>query len=293
MAKKHFLKNSYLLKRKIGRSFGGNLVIVIVLTFVAAVQLLPMIYTIGNAFKPLDELFVFPPRFFVRRPTLENFRTLFTLQSGSVLPLTRYFLNTLFITVSVILGHIVLSTVTAYVLEKRDFPGRQLLFKMVVTALMFGGGVTAIPLYLIYSKLGWIDTYWAVILPSMGGTLGLYLMKQFMSGVPNSLLESAKLDGAGELKIILKIVIPLVRPAWLTLVILTIQSVWNLSPTDIIFSEEKKTLAYATSQLVAGGMVRAGASSALSLLMLSVPVCVFIFTQSKVIQTMASSGIKE
>lgn len=291
MTRRH--SSSALLGRKMGRSRGGNLMVLLLLLAIAAFMLLPLIYVVSNAFKPLDELFVFPPRFFAQNPTLDNFRTLTTLTESSVVPISRYFINTLLVAALVILGHILLCTYTAYVLEKRRFPGRKLLFSLVVLSLMFTGDVTAIPRYLIFSKLGWVDTYLAVVVPLLAGSMGLYLMKQFMAGVPDSLLESAKLDGAREPRILWEIVMPLVKPAWLTLAVLDLQVVWAMTANDVIISEESKLLSYAVSQLTSSGLARAGSSAALTLLMLAVPVCGFIFTQSRMLQTMASSGMKE
>ncbi len=282
-----------MMKPRAGRSRAGNFAVLLLLLGVAAFMLLPLIYIVSNAFKPLDELFVFPPRFFVINPTLDNFRTLSTLSEDAVVPIARYFINTLIIAVAVIVGHILLCTYTAYVLEKRTFPGRDLIFSIVVLSLMFSSTVTAIPQYLIISSLGLLDTYLAIIIPYLGGTLGLYLMKQFMGGIPESLLESARLDGASEPRIVFTIVTPLVKPAWLTLIILDLQAVWGLTATDVIFSEELKPLNYAVGQLVSGGLARAGASAALTLLMMLVPLAGFVFSQSRMLQTMASSGMKE
>lgn len=289
--KKRKIKSLFHLA--IGRSLGGNLTVFLMLALIAAFMALPLIYVISNAFKPLDELFMFPPRFFVRNPTLENFSNLSALMNTSTVPIGRYLTNTIFLTVTTTVAHVLVASLAAYILEKRDFPGKEILFSMVVTSLMFSGTVTAIPNYLILSKLGMIDTYWAIIIPGIGSSLGLYLMKQFMGGVPNTLLESAKLDGAGELFIFFKIAMPLVKPAWLTLIILEFQAMWAFTGSNVIFSEELKPFNYAISQIMSGGIARAGASAAVSLLMLIVPLSVFIVTQSNVLETMASSGIKE
>ena len=187
--KKRKIKSLFHLA--IGRSLGGNLTVFLMLALIAAFMALPLIYVISNAFKPLDELFMFPPRFFVRNPTLENFSNLSALMNTSTVPIGRYLTNTIFLTVTTTVAHVLVASLAAYILEKRDFPGKEILFSMVVTSLMFSGTVTAIPNYLILSKLGMIDTYWAIIIHGIGSSLGLYLMKQFMGGVPNTLLESA------------------------------------------------------------------------------------------------------
>lgn len=286
-------KKIRIFKGRLGRSVGGDIAIFLVLCVFAAFMALPLIYVINNAFKPLDELFVFPPRFFVRNPTLENFTNLSSLLGESIVPIGRYFLNTVFLTVTITTLHIIFASLAAYTLAKRKFPGQNFLMSLIMMSLMFSGEVTAIPNYIIISKLHLIDTMWSVIIPGIGASLGLFLMKQFMHGVPDALIESAKIDGASEIRIFFKIVMPLVKPAWLTLLILQIQSTWNISGSATIFSEELKTLNYAIGQIVNAGISRAGASASLTFLMLLVPLGTFIITQSNVVQTMASSGIKD
>lgn len=282
-----------LITSRLGRSFGGDVSIFLVLCIFAAFMALPLIYVVNNAFKPLDELFMFPPTFFVRNPTFENFRNLTSLMGESIVPVGRYFMNTLLLTVTITVGHIIFASLAAYIMAKRDFPGNKLLMSIVMLSLMFPADVTAIPNYIIISKLSLIDTMWSIVLPGIGSSLGLFLMKQFMHGVPNALIEAARIDGAGELKIFFKIVMPMVKPAWLTLMILKIQGTWSLSGSATIFSEELKTLDYAINQIVSAGISRAGASAALTFLMMLVPLGAFILSQSQVVQTMASSGIKD
>jgi ABC-type glycerol-3-phosphate transport system permease component len=254
---------------------------------------LPLIYTINNAFKPLDELFYFPPRFFVRIPTLDNFSDLRILMSATWVPFERYVLNTLLITGIGTAGHILLASAAAFALAKLDVPFKKTLFTIVVLSLMFSGNVTAIPNYLIISALGWNNTYLAVIVPAFAGSLGLYLMRQFMEQIPDSLLESARIDGASEYQNFWLIIMPNVRPAWLTLMILMFQSLWGTTGGVFLRSEQLKPLSYALNQIVQGGIARAGAASAVGLILMSVPIILFIIVQSSIIETMASSGIKE
>ncbi|MGL4737183.1 MAG: carbohydrate ABC transporter permease [Cellulosilyticaceae bacterium] len=278
---------------RVGRSATGNLFNMIILLLVGAFMVLPLVYTICNAFKPMDELYRFPPKIFVMNPTLNNFSDLSLLLGESWVPFARYVFNTVTITVVGLGGHIVCASMAAYALEKRRFPGREGFFKLIVATLMFTPAVTQIPNFIIMQKLGWVDSLWSVIVPAFGAPIGLYLMKQFMAGIPDSLLEAAKIDGASEWAILWQIVMPNVKPAWLTLSIFTIQSLWNATGGVYIFSEEKKTLSYAMSQIVAGGVARAGAGAAVGVIMLIVPITVFIISQSNILQTMASSGIKE
>lgn len=280
-------------RTRLNRSLGGNIAVFAFLIIVAAFMSLPLIYTAFNAFKPLDELFIFPPRLFVRNPTLDNFADLFTLMSNSWVPFSRYILNTVIITVAGVAGHVIFASAAAYPLAKHDFPGKGLLFGVVVLSLMFSGNVTAIPNYMIISALGINNTYLAIIFPAFASSLGLYLMKQFMEQIPDSLLESARLEGASEMKIFWTIVMPNVKPAWLTLMILMFQSLWGNSGSSFLRSEQLKPLSYALNQIVQGGIARAGAASAVGLLLMSVPITLFIINQSRVIETMTTSGMKE
>lgn len=282
-----------IFKSKTGRSFVGDLIVFLFLALLGAIMLIPVVFSVSNAFKPLDELFVFPPRFFVRNPTFDNFRILPSLFSDSLVPLSRYILNTVFITVTGTVGSIFISSMAAYVLEKKQFKMRNAIFNLVVNTLLFTPTVTAIPNFLIMSKIGFIDSYAAILIPVIGSSLNVFLMKQFMVGIPNTILEAARIDGAGEQRIFWKIVMPSVKPAWMTLIIFSIQNLWGVTGGSYIYSEELKTLPYALSQVMSAGLVRAGASAAIATLMMIVPICVFIVTQSNIMETMMSSGIKE
>ncbi len=282
-----------IFKSKTGRSFWGDLLNFLFLAILGIIMLIPVVFSVSNAFKPLDELFVFPPRFFVRHPTFDNFRILPSLFSDSLVPLSRYILNTLFITVAGTAGSIVIASMAAYVLEKKKFRMREGIFKLVVNTLMFTPAVTAIPSFLIMSKLGFINSYAAMLIPTVGSSLNVFLMKQFMVGVPNTILEAARIDGSGEQRIFWSIVMPSVKPAWMTLIIFCIQNLWGATGGNYIYNEELKTLPYALSQVMSAGLVRAGASAAITTLMMIVPMCVFVITQSNIMETMMSSGIKE
>ena len=282
-----------IFKSKTGRSFWGDLLNFLFLGILGIIMLIPVVFSVSNAFKPLDELFVFPPRFFVRHPTFDNFRILPSLFADSLVPLSRYILNTLFITVAGTAGSIVIASMAAYVLEKKKFRMREGIFKLVVNTLMFTPAVTAIPSFLIMSKLGFINSYAAILIPTVGSSLNVFLMKQFMVGVPNTILEAARIDGSGEQRIFWSIVMPSVKPAWMTLIIFCIQNLWGATGGNYIYNEELKTLPYALSQVMSAGLVRAGASAAITTLMMIVPMCVFVITQSNIMETMMSSGIKE
>ena len=282
-----------LPQKRISRSVGGDVFIFLFLCFVAIVLVIPLVYLVSNSLKPYNELFLFPPKLFVKNPTADNYADLFTLISNSWVPFSRYLSNTVFITVVGTFGNVLLGSMAAYAISKIRFPGAEVLFKIIVLSLMFSSVVTQIPTYLIIAKIGWIDTYYALIVPTLQSSLGIYLMKQFIDQVPDTLLEAAKIDGANDGRIYLSIIMPSVKPAWLTVIILSIQSLWNITGSNYIFSEQFKTLPVAMSQIVSGGIARAGASAAVSVVMLSVPVLSFIIAQSNVVETMATSGMKE
>ena len=211
----------------------------------------------------------------------------------SWVPFSRYLTNTVFITVVGTFGHVVIASMAAFVLAKYDFPGGKTFFAVVVTALMFSGYVTGIPNYVIMSKMGIIDTYWAIILPAFAAPIGLFLMKQFMESLPTALIEAAHIDGAGEFRIFWSIVMPNVKPAWLTIIIFSVQSLWNNSASTVIYSEAKKTLVYALQQIQAGGIARTGQAAAVTVIVMLVPIAIFILSQSRILETMASSGLKD
>ena len=257
-------------------------------------MLLPMIYVISQSLKPLDELWMFPPRFLVSSPTLKNYSDLFKLMDTSWVPFSRYVFNTVFISVVGTAGNLLVSSLAAYAMAKIKFPGGKLMFKTVRTSLMFHSTVTSITNFIIMRSLHIIDTYLALILPAFCTSLGLYLMKQFMdSHVPGTIIESAHLDGASEFKTFWVIAMPMVKPAWLTLIIYSFQGLWNAGTSIYIHSEQLKSFNYAIRQIAAGGIKRAGASAAATVIMMLVPILVFVISQSNVIETMGSSGMKD
>lgn len=286
-------KKGLFKRRKPNRSRGGDFGIYLLLLIVGLMMVFPLVFSVCSALKPLDELFRFPPRVFPQHVTLDNFSDLFVTMGQSWVPFTRYLFNTFFITFVGTLGHLIIASMAAFVLAKYDFPGGKTFFNIVVTALMFSGYVTGIPNYIIMSRLNMIDTYWAIILPAFAAPIGLFLMKQFMEGIPTSLIEAAHLDGAGEFRIFWSIVMPNVKPAWLTVVIFSVQSLWNTNASTVIYSEAKKTLVYALQQIQAGGIARTGQAAAVTVIVMLVPITIFILSQSQILETMASSGLKD
>ncbi len=278
----------------LSRSAGGDAGITVILTILGAFMFLPMVYAISQAFKPLDELWMYPPRFFVRQPTLKNFSDLFTLMNDSWVPFSRYIFNTVFTTLMGTFGHLFIASMCAYALAKIKFPGGKFVFKTIRTSLMFSSTVGGITSFMIMTALHLVDSYLAIIIPAWGATMGLYLMKQHMeSTVPDTVLESARLDGASEIRTYWTIAMPMVKPAWLTLIILSFQGLWQQGSSIYIYSEQLKSINYAIGQIMAGGIKRSGASSASGVLMMMVPITVFVISQSNIIETMGSSGMKD
>ena len=290
MAKLRTRKHKVVL----ARSAGGDAGISVILVILGAFMFLPMVYVVMQSLKPLDELWMYPPRFYVMSPTLKNFKDLFTLMNISWVPFSRYIFNTVLVAVAGTAGHLFLASLAAYALAKIKFPGRDLMFQTVQMSLMFNATVTAITSFILMSALHWLDTYWALIVPAWCSSLGLYLMKQFMdTNVNDSVLESARLDGAKELKIFWIIAMPMVKPAWLTLIIYSFQGLWNAGASMYIYSEQFKSFNYAIGQILAGGIKRAGAGAASQVIMMLVPIIIFIISQSNIIETMGSSGMKD
>ena len=279
-------------KKRVSRSLAGDIALFLLLAAFGCFSAYPLVYSICAAFKPLSELFIFPPNLFFEHPTLDNFSDLANLLETSWVPFSRYFFNTIWITLAGTVGHVVFASMAAYPLAKYTFPGSKIIFGLVVYSLMFAGQVTATPRYIIFSSLGLVDTQLAIIVPAFAYSLGLYLMKQFMSDIPMELIESAKIDGASEFQIYWNIVMPMVKPAWLTLIILLFQQLWNNDGGTYIYSEQIKPLSYSLHQIVAGGVARQGTSAAVMLIMMIVPITVFILSQSQIIETMAHSGMK-
>ena len=281
------------LPRKVNRSAAGNGLLFFIMGICGVFMALPLVMIFNNALKPLDELYQYPPQVFVRNPTLENFSDLFVLMNGSWVPFSRYILNTIIITMGGMVGHVIVASMAAYPLAKHKFPGKALLFGMVVLSLMFSWTVTQIPQYMIISWLGINNTYFALILPAWSFGMGLYLMKQFMEQLPDSLMESARIEGASEWCIFWKIVMPNVKPAWLTLAIFQFQQMWGNTGSLFLRNEELKPIQFSLQQIVSGGVARAGAAAAVTFIIAAIPILFFLLCQSNILETMTTSGMKE
>ena len=275
------------------RSTGGNILYTLFLLAFGLYSILPMIYSILTSFKPLDELLVFPPRFFVVRPTTINYEIIPSLLDNLQVPLSRYLFNSLFISIVTTIIQVVVSSMAAFVLAKSYIKGRGIIFAVIQFSLMYNAYTLEIPRYIIYSTMNIIDTYWIYILPAIPSSMGVFLMKQFMdANVPDPLIEAARIDGAGTFRVFWQIVMPIVKPAWLTLTLFSFKDLWALTPGGTIFSEELKTLPYAASTIAAGGLSRSGSAMAVTVIMMIPPILVYLVSQRSVTQTMSSSGIK-
>ena len=281
-------------RKRYTRSRVGNFFYVLFLILFGLFSVLPLIYCVCTSFKPIDELLIFPPKFFVNRPTLENYMALPSLLSNMRVPLSKYIFNSVFITILTTGIYVLISTAAGFVLSKTKMRINKIIITGVQVALLFNTFTLAIPQYLIFSYLGMIDTYWIYILPYCATSMGVFLMKQYMdSSVPEALLEAARIDGAGQLKIFSKIVIPMVKPCMMTLTLFGFQAVWSTVPDGTIFSETLKTLQTIMANINAGGVARSGSAMAVTVIMMIPPILIYLITQSNVLESMNSAGIKE
>lgn len=275
------------------RSKASNFIYFTFLTVMGLFSILPFFYSIVTSFKPLDELLVFPPKFWVERPTISNYALLPSLINKLEVPLSRYVFNSLFTTFVATILHIITATAAAFAFSKSKIKCRNILFWIVQLSLLYNAYTLAVPQYLVFSKLGMIDTFLIYILPAIPSSVGVFLMKQYMeSSIPDALLEAARIDGAGAFQMFFKIVVPITKPAWMTLFLLSFQSQWSYTPGGTIFSEELKTLPYVLTSISAGGIARQGSTMAATVLMLIPPIVIYFVTQSNVMETMSTAGMK-
>lgn len=274
------------------RSTGGDTAVFLILLLVGMFMMLPFVYAIVQSLKPTEEIFAYPPKFFVRNPTGENYKTLSQLVDSLWIPFGRYIINSVVVTVAGTGLNLLFSSMAAFAFAKYNFPGNRWMFSLIVAALLFSGTVTALPQYIIMSGLGLINSLFALIIPAAGTPLGLFLMKNFMVQIPDTVIEAATIDGAGIFKIYYKICMPLVKPAALTLIIFSFQGLWNSTGGNYIYEEAWKLLPTVLNDVAASGIARVGSASAASVLMMIPPCILFIVTQSRIVETMAFSGIK-
>jgi len=275
-------------RSKLNRVDNFQKFLLVLLTILGLFMLLPLIYIFNHALKPYNELFVYPPNIFVRQPTLQNFVELFLVTSSSVVPVTRYFFNSVVTTVLAVILVTVISAMCAYPISKHKFPGHKILMSTILLTLMFVPEAVHIPRYIVAAHLGIMNTYWGHLLPQLAAPVSVFLMKQFMDQIPNELLEAAKMDGAREFTIFLKIAIPMVMPAVATVAILETSQLY-------MQDEAMKTFPFFLSTLtngLANNVARQGAAAAAAVILFLPNFIIFLFFQRKVIATMAHSGIK-
>lgn len=284
------MKNQY---KRYTRSKLGNFFYFLFLILGGLFSVLPILYCIITSFKPLEELLLFPPRFLVNRPVLENYAVLPKLLSNLMVPLSRYIFNSFFITLVTLILHLFIASMAAFVLSKKEFRGRKVLFLIIQLSLLYNSYTLAVPQYIIFSKLNIIDTYLVYILPYLPSTLGVFLIKQFMdASVPKPLIEAARIDGAGFLRIYFQIAMPISKPAWLTVFLFAFRDLWSMQPQGTVFSEELKTLPSVLTTISQGGLARSGSAMAATVLLMIPTITVYWLTQSNVMKTMGTSGIK-
>ena len=285
-------------KKKLGidnrRSKIGNGLVIFLLLLLGAFMAFPLYYTLIQSIKPSEELFQFPPRLYVLRPTGEHYTELFQLMSNLWVPFSRYLFNTLFVSLLGTVLHVILAGMAAYPLAKHKFPGKDALFAIILLGLMFVGQVTFLPSFIIIAKLNILNTYWAYILPNIGVSLGLFLMKQFIEQLPDSLLEAARIDGSNEWKIYFNIVFPNIKPAVLTVFIFQFVNIWNGLSKEMVYDEQLMVVKVALEQISASNAyARMGSGMAGSVLLMIPPIVVFILLQRHVVETMTFAGLKE
>lgn len=267
----------------------------IILLPLSIFMILPVVYLINQAFKPLGELYAFPPTIWVRNPTMQNFKALFAMSGTTGVPMSRYLMNSIVIAVLTIVINLIITISAAYVLSKKKFRIKNALFNINEMALMFVATAVTVSRYIVIEKAGLIDTWAAHILPMLATPVGLFLVKQFVDQIPDALVEAAVIDGARDFQIIRKIIIPLTRPALATTVVLTFQTVWSATEASnyYINNDTMRTLAFYLSSLATNNTVAASGMSAAASVILFLPnLIIFIIMQSNVMNTMTHSGIK-
>ena len=273
------------------RSAGGKVAFLLIL--MGLFMMLPIVYLIITSLKPLDEIMAFPPRFFVKRATMENYLLLPKLLSNLTVPFSRYLFNSVMVSLVTTVLHIFVASAAAFVLSKYRNKIVNLLFNIVVFSLLFNGYTLAIPQYFIFAKMGLLNTYLVYILPALPSSLGVFLVKQYMdSSLPNVLIEAARIDGANSFQIYSRIALPSVKPAVMTLILFSFQGIWSQSSGATVFDEQIKLFPDTLSQIANGGIARTGSTMAASVIMMIPPIVVYLITQSNVMETMSSSGIK-
>ena len=286
------------IRRKLKKVTPGWIAVYVIMGLLVAFMALPLVYIINSAFKPLDELYIFPPRFFVENPTLQNFTDLFSTLGSATVPFIRNVVNSLLQTGGIVILTCAICALGAYGMVIYHPPGTKLLYEIVGSALMFSAHVTQISRYLVVNELGLINTFWALILPSVASAYNFFLLRQFLVSYPKELIEAGRIAGASELQIFFHLVLPAMKPVLATLIMLSFVSNWNDFFSALIYTtdESMRTLPLAL-QTIAGGagsaaIGNAGATAAATMLMTIPTLVLFAISQKHVMETMTYSGIK-
>lgn len=279
--------------KRFTRSKAGSGAALFFLILAGLFTLLPLVYSVCTSFKPLEELLVFPPKFFVSRPTIQNYLELPNIIASLSVPLSRYVFNSVFVSVVTTFLHVIIASMAAFVMAKGNYKWLGVVFFLVQISLLYNQYTLAVPQYIIFSKMKIVNTYFVYILPYLPSTLGVFLIKQYMDGsVPDALIEAAYLDGASDFKIFWSIVMPVSKPAWMTLILFAFRDLWAMQPQGTIFSEELKMLPNVMSSITAGGVARSGSAMAATVILMIPPIIVYLISQSNVMETMSTAGIK-
>lgn len=286
-----------MIMARLRKLSGFQAVLVTGLTALAVFMSLPIIFIINHAFKPKNELFLFPPRFLAENPTWRNFELLFLHASGETVPFTRYLFNSVLVAAITVISVILVSTMAAYPLAKYKFHFKGVIMALIMVALMFAPETVSIPRYLIISGVGINNTYFGHILPFLASPVAVFLLIGFISQLPNDLLEAARIDGAGQLAIFFHLIVPLTLPAIATIAIFTFQAVWGDVETSTLFMQEEtmRTLSFYVTSLLSGlqnNIAGQNLAAAAGLLMFIPNLAIFLIFQKKVLETMVHSGIK-
>lgn len=279
--------------RRAGRKIGGTVMIFLFLLILGAFMVLPIWLMAVNSVKPVNEMFIFPPKWYTLNPTFDNFRDTYRVLGQMWVPFSRYVFNSIFVTVSVTVLQCIFASMAAFCLAKVKFPGSRFINAVIVLALLYNSNVIYLMQYMVMAQLHMINRMSALILPAVASAMGLYLMRQSMTGVPDSMIEAAKVDGASLFTICWRIVIPNQKPALMTMAIFAFQGAWNITGGSVVYDESLKTLPTVIQQAAAAGISRQGVTMAAAVILFIPPVLFFILAQSQVMETMAHSGIKD
>lgn len=279
--------------KQVGKSWKNDIGIFLFLTILGLFMLAPIYIAIVTSLKPVNEIFIMPPRLYAMDPTLDNFKDLFVVANNSWVPFSRNVFNSIFVTAAATLFHVVFACMAGFILAKCRFPGCRVINKIIVIALLFNSQVTYIMQYIVMANLGMINTYSALIFPLIASTMGLYLMIQSVGQIPDAMIEAAKVDGASLMRICWGIVMPNSKPALMTIIIFQFQAAWNSNGGSLVYDEALKTIPTVVQQIAAAGMARQGAIAASAVVLMIPPLAIFIAAQSNVMETMAHAGMKD